>query len=49
MDFNEAKIRHEELVRIIEKYSYEYYVLYCLAGFTDMIDGILCFGQSFSK
>ena len=27
MDFNEAKIRHEELVRIIEKYSYEYYVL----------------------
>ena len=24
MDFNEAKIRHEELVRIIEKYSYEY-------------------------
>jgi len=27
MDINEAKIKHEELVKIIEKYSYEYYVL----------------------
>jgi len=27
MTFEEAKRKHEELVRIIEKYSYEYYVL----------------------
>jgi len=27
MDFNEAKKRHEELVKILERYSYEYYVL----------------------
>ncbi len=27
MNFEEAKRKHEELVRIIEKYSYEYYVL----------------------
>ena len=27
MDFLEAKKRHQELVEILEKYSYEYYVL----------------------